>query len=183
MKTIKLDIFGWGTELVCGKYSNKDIDEIIELVEGDDEESETFHESLMEECYEIEDVCHENSFEPSTCMLVDEDKKEYLVGDDNTIVSTTELGFHENGVYLLTAAGEKGYFGSIEVELKDDEDFDVKKLVFNVENIGGYHINASIEYNDKEIFVNDEGLSTTGKSIDFQLIKYKDGKTITTYDF
>jgi hypothetical protein len=181
MKTFKIEMYGYGGEIVLGTITK----EAYEHWADRDEEDEGRHHHLFWDPYEeqegndviddddprflgmwheIDDITHTHGafYDRCTVEVIDEDDKTIWQTEDPEIESTTieDPDDQPAGYYFKGWSSEKGHFFSAEF---DAEEFDPKKLKFFATNVDCDVVIDSVEY-DGNTLDNDGGV-TIGKSL------------------
>lgn len=148
MKTFKLEMYGYGGEMVLGTITK----EAYEHWANREEDDEGRHHHLFWDPYEESD---------GNDVIDDEDETIWQT-EEPEIESTTieDPDDQPTGYYFKGWSSEKGHFFSAEF---DAEEFDPKKLKFSATNVDCDVVIDSVEY-DGETLDNDGG-DTRGKSL------------------
>jgi hypothetical protein len=187
----KLEIYGYGGEIVMGKISQQayeywtdNEDDLSEFAcawdESDFEIPEEAKIFTAGEWHDCDDILHENGVEMSglcSVTVYDENDNEVWthnlepsdLDEDGIDAEETEETYVDNlangTCIFIGQSTEKGCFADVEIALT--QPFDPSKLKFNYHDVDGWCICTSIEYNGADL--ENDGYSTTGKGIDFYI--------------
>ena len=181
MKTFKLEMYGYGGEMVLGTITK----EAYEHWANREEDDEGRHHHLFWDPYEesdgndviddedprwlgnwheIDDIAHTHGaiYDQCTVEVINEDDETIWQTEEPEIESTTieDPDDQPTGYYFKGWSSEKGHFFSAEF---DAEEFDPKKLKFGATNVDCDVVIDTVEY-DGETLDNDGG-DTRGKSL------------------
>ena len=94
---------------------------------------------------------------------------EYEKLEDFYTFELNEIYFEnlEDGPYLVCHAGEKGCFWDGQIEIEDEEVFDIGKVTILTNDIFGENFIVGAQYKDEDM--SDNGAGTTGKSFDYRV--------------
>ena len=181
MKKIKITISGYGGEYTVGSltkeqafyWSEKDEDELYEHITDPNPD-------LIEEDYyigywhEIDNVLHSYGASENNLRIYiyfgDEPVREFEdLSDFENTFEMEEVYFEnlEEAPYLVCYAGEKGSFWEGEIEIPDDEVFDINNITILTKDLFGENFVVGAQYKDEDM--EDIGAGTTGKSFDYRI--------------
>ena len=190
MKKIEITIGGSGHEITRSKFTQEELDKVKKYCEENDEDIESVLTNDLEEVlddrgswYDCDDLGHFMGGNLSCKIYVtiismkdaipQEEEFEFET-DDAEITYSTEHTWpkFKDGIMVSFVTWEKGTMESCELELDDNEEFDIKKLKLKVleietpENV--YEIINELSYDGEPL--NGDGFGdTTGKAFDVEI--------------
>jgi hypothetical protein len=182
--TITIEFSGYGNEIVVGSISKEDHQKILDYMEKNDMEelSDFFYSDGPDELgitpwHDTDDLVHAYGPNDETdVMITDEDGDILFEGGIMELDDATPLYREETEEIEETDAeeGHKLFFGSageegnwyVEIEIDDDEDFDISKLAIRERNIQtpeeGGMIFDRLTYDGEEYEIELQSSETTG---------------------
>jgi hypothetical protein len=204
-QTVKVELSGYGGEVVMGTVDRKIYDYFVEN-EIDVEEHVCDWNNELEvpeeycfasdgQWYDNDNIAHENGVEmDSACIIRISDENDAVIwehsldveelkntGIDIECFSTDYIDDQETGSVVFFGQNfEKGLFFGGEFLLRSP--FDPKKLTIRYCDVEGFKVCSSLEYDEEELISDD--YSTTGKSSHYSLTLVSENgeKTYTSPD-
>ena len=181
MKNIEITIGGPGHEITRSKFTNDEMDKIKDYCIKNDYDIESVLTNDLEDIfedrgqwYDCDDLGHFMGGNLSCTLYVTVDDEEYEFETKDTRIWRKPIDYPdlEDGTMVSFITWEKGTMDKCELELGDDEEFDIKKLKLEVSQIetpnSYYDIITGWSYNGK--LLEGEGVSdTTGKAFDVEI--------------
>lgn len=174
MKKINIRMYGYGGEVTAGTLSDQEYMEVL------DYDSEHGVQDL--EWYEFDDLVHAYGVSPDSATIVVEDVESGEVLYEGELGELNDDPFEVDELYfeptdenmILCFNSEKGEFFNGDIELSDDEEFDINNIKLHLSDILiedenqdlsiSYEIINMVTYNEEE--VDNMGGETNGKSFD-----------------
>ena len=182
-KKIELVVGRWGYELTMEEFTPIQYKKITEFaLKNDINVEEVFLQHIGEvldtgnDWYDFDSLGHYYGASSPDCTLkVFNEKRELLEEynvDDieyNEVISKIEEDM--NNILVTYVSSEKGNLKTFELELKDNEEFDIKNLKLEVNVIltpnNVYELVNEATYNGKPL--DSDGGDTTGKGLDWEI--------------
>ncbi len=182
MKTIEIEIGGTGHEITRSKFTKEELDKVKEYCKENDEDIESVLTNDLEEVledrgswYDCDDLGHYMGGNLSSKIYVNGEDGDYDFETKDAQIeynSKDEWPEFEGGTLVSFITWEKGSMYKCDLELEDDEEFDIKKLKIMARKIETPHSYFEII---EELYYKDEPLNgdtfgdTTGKAFDVEI--------------
>lgn len=182
-KKLELVVGRWGYELTMNEFTPAQYKKIQEYASKNDKHLEDviIYEigdalDIGNDWYDFDNLGH--YYGPSspdcTLMVYDENGErieEHNLGEVNYNEVISKIEGDPNNVLVTYVSSEKGNLKTFELELKDDEKFDIKKLKLEINVIltpnNVYEIVNEATYNGEPLY--GDGGDTTGKGLDCEI--------------
>ena len=182
MKKIKILVGGTGHEITRSKFTEEELDKVEEYCKENDEDIESVLTNDLEEVledrgmwYDCDDLGHFMGGNLSCKIYVSSKDGEYEFETEDVeieYITKDEWPDFEGGTMISFITWEKGTMDKCELELEDDEEFDIKKLKLFVRKLetpnSYFELIQELRYNNEPL--NGDGFSdTTGKAFDVEI--------------
>ena len=182
MKKIEITIGGTGHEITRSKFTQEELDKVNKYCKENDTDIDSVLTNELDEVlegrgswYDCDDLGHFMGGNLNCKIYVNVDDEEYEFKTSDTEIeynTQDEWPEYEDGIMVAFITWEKGTMDSCEFEIKDDEEFDIKKLKLVVNKLETPRTYYEII---KELFYDGEALNgdgfgdTTGKAFDVEV--------------
>jgi len=182
MKKVEITVGGTGHEITRSKFTSEELDKVKKYCEENDEDIDSVLTNDLEEVlkdrgmwYDCDDLGHfmGGNLSCTIYVTIGDEEFEFETGDaEIEYTDKDEWPKYEEGVMVSFITWEKGTMDLCELEIKDDEEFDIKKLKLVVNKLETPHsyfeIIQELKYNNEPL--NGDGFGdTTGKAFDVEV--------------
>ena len=180
---------GYGGEYCVGSINQVELSNIKELLKRFDSsifignyETNFDTTDYRDNYYDFDDIEHVSSAAIDSTIWIDDTggikiKEDYFSSDDCN-VDITDIPTLKDGYYICSTSYEKGVFFSVDLDINPN-DFDKSKLVLECKDMDGIGFSelviTGIKYDNVDIEMNFDALSTAGKGYEQTLVYAKNG--------